>query len=64
MRRSIRVVTGGPPGIEVSGYAAVHQYGSDRIPAREYLGFGDSDLDELTMTADDWLGRFFGQVLR
>ena len=65
MRRSIRAVPEGD-GITVSAdtpYAAVHQHGSDTIPARPFLGFGGADLAELTETAEAGLARFVGETL-
>lgn len=44
--------------------AAVHQYGSERIPQRQFLGFGTDDVDDLTLTADQWLDRWAGELLR
>ena len=69
LRRSIQVralqereATIGTAGVP---YAAVHQHGSRKrnIPARPFLGWGGSDLTELTETAEAGLARFVGETL-
>ena len=65
MRRSIRAVPDGDAVAVTASteYAAVHQYGTDRIPARPFLGFGGADLAELTETAEAHMARFVGETL-
>ena len=45
-------------------YAGVHQHGSDRIPQRQFLGWSTEDRADLVTTADDWMERYVGRVLR
>lgn len=70
LRRSMhRVMAGGGDsvfGVGTRGvdYAGVHQAGSATIPPRPFLGFGNEDLAELAITAEGWLARHVGALLR
>ena len=73
LRRSMRGVVGGrrDERIDVKAghgmvYPAVHQHGSQKlnIPARPFLGFGESDIEQLRDTSEEWLGFHVAEVIR
>jgi phage gpG-like protein len=45
-----RVIVGSP-----LVYSAAHQEGTDKIPARPYLGLATADADELAEVIGDWI---------
>ena len=66
MRRSIRAVPDGD-GVAVTAeppYAPVHQYGSERVPARPFLGWGEDDLQSLADTSAEWITGWWGEAMR
>lgn len=67
MRRSIGVREVGDRGVTIGThgvpYASVHQHGSGRVPQRQFLGWGEGDLGDLAIDAEQWLRKHVGQVL-